>query len=108
MCLKYLVGIIQDGQRLSVFIDEFDSEMLTESERIILGWWIRQHFSDTFLVISTQSLRKYRSFKARKSRASMKISTHHFENLENSMITIIELGKITVCGFLLISWSSAT
>eukprot|EP00111_Clytia_hemisphaerica_P023149 TCONS_00068098-protein len=93
-CLQYLLTKVEDGQRLHVFVDEFDTEMLSNFEQSFLDRFIDQSLSQSFLVISTQSIRKYRSFKSPKVKAaSLKISTCHFEKLKER-ITFIELGKI--------------
>ena len=85
-CLDKLIKISNvKGKRLHVFIDEYDSEELTENECTLLTWVIDHHFRSSYLVIVMQSICKHRSFHDVTSANRLRISTHRFKILEESM-----------------------
>ena len=93
-CLENLTKISTDkGKRLHVFIDEYDSEDLTENECILLNTAINNNFASSYLIIVMQSIQKYRSFYDLTSNKSIKISTHRFNVLEESM-KFLQLTKV--------------
>jgi len=93
-CIKELMVKVKDSRkRLHVFVDEFDTEHLTEKESLDLNLLFREYIKESYVVVVTQSVQKSRYVIDQDKGPNSAIPTHCFGIMEETM-GVITLTKV--------------